>query len=40
VGDQAIPGHWQRGLITGPENMHMSALVERQSRFTLLMKVQ
>jgi IS30 family transposase len=40
VADQAIPGHWQGGLITGPENMHMSALVERQSRFTLLMKVQ
>lgn len=40
VADQAIPGHWKGGLITGPQNMHMSGLVERQSRFTLLVKVQ
>ena len=38
VSDQAIPGHWQGGLITVSQNMHMAALVERQSRFTLLVR--
>jgi IS30 family transposase len=40
VADQTIPGHWRGGLITGSQNMHMAASVERQSRFTLLVKVQ
>jgi IS30 family transposase len=33
VADRAIPGHWQGDLITGSQNMHMAALVERQSCF-------
>jgi IS30 family transposase len=40
VEDPAIPGHLEGDLITGSQNTHMATLVEGQSRFTLLVKVQ